>query len=77
MIPSMFMFVVQTNGMLYPLRIQENKLSHYVAVLNPILIQVLLYSLKNTLGSSPLIPLKTKITMLIFILFNKKTHQTN
>jgi hypothetical protein len=31
--------------------------------------QTLLYSLKNTLGSSPLLPLKTGITMLIHILF--------
>jgi hypothetical protein len=60
-----------------PSKNSGKKLSHYVVVLNPIPIQVILYSLKNTLRFSPLIPLKIKITMLIFILFNKKTHQTN
>ncbi len=44
------------------------KLSHFVVVLSPVPIQALLYSLKNTLGFSSLLPLKTGITMLIIIL---------
>jgi hypothetical protein len=47
----------------------RKKLSHSIVVLNPVLIQALLYSFKNTSRSSPLLPLKTRITMLNFILF--------
>jgi hypothetical protein len=57
-----------------PSKNSGRKLSHYAAVLSPELIQTLLYSFKNTLGSSPLIPLKTGITMLILILFLEKKH---
>jgi hypothetical protein len=57
-----------------PSKNSRKKLSHSVVVLSPVLIQILLYSLKNTLGSSPLLPLKIGITVLIFILSYKKKH---
>ncbi len=52
-----------------PSKNSRNKSNHFTVVLNPIPIQVFLYSFKNTSGSSPLLPIKAGITMLIFILF--------
>ncbi len=55
----------------------EKKLSHFIVVLSPISIHVLLYSFKNISGSSPLLPLKIEITIVIIIIIILKSHQIN
>jgi hypothetical protein len=55
-----------------PSKNSGRKLSHSAAILSPVPIQARLYYLKNTSGSSPLLPLKTGITILIIILSLKK-----
>ncbi len=61
-----------------PFKNSRKKLNHFIIVLSLVPIQALF---KNISRSSPLLPLKIGITMLIFILFcfllKIKTHQTN
>jgi len=52
-----------------PFKDLGKKLSHSIVVLSPVPIQALLYSFKNTLGSSPLLPLKIGLTRLILFYF--------
>jgi hypothetical protein len=71
-------FVCRSNqNDVVPSKNSRRKLSHYVAILSPVPIQGRLYSFENILGSSPLLPLKTEITILILILSLKKKRQTN
>jgi hypothetical protein len=51
-----------------PSKNSRKKLRHSVVVLSPVPIQTFLYSLQDTSRSSPLLPLKTKITMLLLML---------
>jgi hypothetical protein len=77
-------FVCPSNQCDYvPSKNSGRKLSHFVAILSRVPIQALFYFPRNTSRSSPLLPLKTGITMLLCILSYfflkdiKKTHQTN
>jgi hypothetical protein len=60
MILSNFLFVIQTN-----VNLGKKLISHSKIILNLVPIQALLYSIKNTLGSSPFLPFKIGIIMLI------------
>ncbi len=53
-------FIIQTN-----LNLGKKLINHSITIQSPVPTKVFLYSLKNTLGSSPLLTLKIGITMLI------------
>jgi hypothetical protein len=59
--------------------LKKKLISQSTTIQSPVPIQALLHSLKNTLGSSPLLPLKIGITMWIEKNSFKKqnTHQIN
>jgi hypothetical protein len=62
-------FVYRSNRCdVVPSKNSRNKLNYSVVIPNPVPIHALLYSLKNILGSSPLLPLKIGITMVIFLI---------